>query len=168
MFGQLHNLLLGYTVALSEGRAQACPSHNELLCGDEAFNCSCWMNQWMTFFILWLCHLIIFLISGCVSASGSYPHDSSLIHQAHSSREDSFLLSSFSFCFVLLSFLKPHCASWRILLLKGRLQSGLAFVWIAKDIGSAFGGFPSVWYIQATEKSQQMESGKHARQDIIG
>lgn len=36
-------------------------------------------------------------------------------------------------------------------------------MWIAKDVGSAFGGFPSVQSIQATEKSQQMESGKHAK-----
>jgi hypothetical protein len=86
-------------------------------------------------------------------------------HIRPSVREDYFF--AFLLFFLSVFCLKPHYSAWRVLLLKTWLEFSLAFTWIAKDVGSAFGGFPSVQSIQAAENHNKWSPESRHRRDII-
>lgn len=175
--GHLHDLLLGCPVALSESSACLCPlppPPGKVFCSFVPPIMLCyvpmshlllvaeWPNERHSLNTEFVA--LSFPQSAAVPmtavATHRHPHPTGRL------REGRFPFAFFFF--FLLSFLKPHCASWRILLLKRWLEFGLPFMWIAKDVGSAFGGFPSVQSIQATENHNKWSPESMQRRDIIG
>lgn len=167
--GQLHDLLLGCPVALSESSECLCfpwgksflhlfPSHNALLCANEALTASCWMTQWMTFFIHWVCHLIILPVSSCARDSCCYPQASSAHRPALGGKNPFCLFLFLSTFFLKAPLCKPEnspvktMARIRPPIYVDCWRCGICFWGISKCAIH-----PSHW------KSQQMESGKHAK-----
>lgn len=73
-----------------------------------------------------------------------------------------------TFAFLLFfSFLKAPLLRLESSLVKRWLELGLAFTWTAKDVGSAFGGFPSVQSIQAAENHNKMEFRKACKEKTL-
>ena len=135
-----------------------CYPHSALLGSSEALRNHCGVTEWrpsevglMASLFRW-CTVII-----------SMPALATHTHPNHTG-----LLSRLLFAFLLFfSFLKPHYSGWRVLLLKRWLELSLAFTWTAKDVGSAFGGFPSVQSIQAAENHNKWSSESMQRRDIM-
>lgn len=172
MPGQLHNLLLGFLVAFSESSKCLCFPRGKsfLLLFPPTILCYVPM-RYLLLVAEWpnerhSLHTELVTLSFPQSAAVPWTAVATHRHPHPTGRlwEKRFL---FAF-FFQLSFLTPHCASWRILLLKRWLEFGLPFMWIAKDVESAFGGFPSVQSIQATENHNKWSPESMQRRDIIG
>ena len=118
---------------------------------------SLWSER-MAFFRSWTYGFIV-LTMGCDYICASFGHP----HPSESHRPP----LQITFCLSPFLFLKPHYSGWRVLLWKRWLEFGLAFMCIAKDVGSAFGGFPSVQSIQAAENHNKWSSESMQRRDIM-
>lgn len=135
-----------------------CRSHSALLCSNEALRNRCWVNEWHSSDAGLMASLFSrWAVIVSVPASATHTH-----------LNPTGPLCKLLFAFLLFFsffFLKPHYSGWRVLLLKRWLEFGLAFMWLAKDVGSAFGGFPSVQSIQAAENHNKWSSESMQRRD---
>ena len=135
-----------------------CHSHSALLGSNEALRNHYGVTEWHPSEVGLMASLFrrwTLIISLPALATHTHPNHTGL-------------LSKLLFPFLLFfSFLKPHYSGWRVLLLKRWLELGLAFTWTAKDVGSAFGGFPSVQSIQAAENHNKWSSESMQRRDIM-